>query len=446
MTTLPPSTLSSAAASAGGLSVQPAKASAAEAIGQGFDAFLKQVLDFAPENTAQATGSVSPEEADIIASVPASGLTKAAIDTATRAVEIAGTGNSLPPLNTEPNAGLSNEAKPAEIADGDALAMNILPEVSKTALTLAPAELPATSEDSLSADVPDQDRAPLVAEPTSTEQTAAVVALVAGTVLPAEPTAVSHAKADAQAVSGATTQRAVELPVAPSNGDMAREGKRDSEGRSNTAADQRAQLAVNLRAATQASDATNNVQQPTFVSAATTAALSSSAPEGVIAPVTVVAQSPTAPLAAPPSPASPLDIAAIVNRIVAAQHSASSDAAQVTLQHEDFGRISLNFARSAEGLDVEVQASDSEAQRAIAAAIAVDRPHLRFAENLPNTTQNIGHGPLTGGESDTAGTRGQRSDPNGQNARDDRTSPAGASNTSSSQSAPHTSHERGIFA
>lgn len=79
------------------------------------------------------------------------------------------------------------------------------------------------------------------------------------------------------------------------------------------------------------------------------------------------------------------DLSAMVDRIAAARDSAGSASATISVAHKELGNLSLTFEASGRALNVEVAAQDSDTQRALAAAIAADRPQLRGAETLANT-------------------------------------------------------------
>tara|TARA_B100000678_G_scaffold67490_1_gene55451 strand:- start:1990 stop:3354 length:1365 start_codon:yes stop_codon:yes gene_type:complete len=74
------------------------------------------------------------------------------------------------------------------------------------------------------------------------------------------------------------------------------------------------------------------------------------------------------------------DLAALVDRIAAARSSAGSASATIAVAHKELGNLSLTFEASGNTLDVEVAAQDSDTQRALAAAIATDRPHMRTVD------------------------------------------------------------------
>jgi len=135
------------------------------------------------------------------------------------------------------------------------------------------------------------------------------------------------------------------------------------------------------------------------------------------------AGAPAAPLSAPLAPgvsfgtasqpaASPQfpDLAAMVDRIVAARDSAGSASATIAVAHKELGNLSLTFETSGRMLDVEVAAQDSDTQRALAAAIAADRPQLRGADTLANT-QSQTHNQTQGQAQAQTGASAQGGDP-----------------------------------
>jgi len=74
------------------------------------------------------------------------------------------------------------------------------------------------------------------------------------------------------------------------------------------------------------------------------------------------------------------ELAALVDRIAAARSSAGSASATIAVAHKELGNLSLTFEATGNTLDVEVAAQDSDTQRALAAAIAADRPQLRTVD------------------------------------------------------------------
>ena len=93
------------------------------------------------------------------------------------------------------------------------------------------------------------------------------------------------------------------------------------------------------------------------------------------------------------------ELAAMVDRIAAARDSAGSASATIALAHKELGNLSLTFEATGRTLAVEVAAQDSDTQRALAAAIAADRPQLRAGEAQAQ--------PHAGGQGTGSGTADQ---------------------------------------
>lgn len=102
------------------------------------------------------------------------------------------------------------------------------------------------------------------------------------------------------------------------------------------------------------------------------------------------------------------DLAALVDRISAARDSTGSASATIAVAHKELGNLSLTFETTGRTLDVEVAAKDSDTQRALAAAIAADRPQLRVADGpaQPGAQQAQGNS-QAGGQGTGAGTAEQ---------------------------------------
>lgn len=80
-------------------------------------------------------------------------------------------------------------------------------------------------------------------------------------------------------------------------------------------------------------------------------------------------------VAAPNPNAVPVqDIAALVDRLVEARNAASQHSVHGSVAHSEFGRVSLRFDRSEAGLNVAMTSVDPDFNRAVQAALPVDRP------------------------------------------------------------------------
>jgi hypothetical protein len=73
-------------------------------------------------------------------------------------------------------------------------------------------------------------------------------------------------------------------------------------------------------------------------------------------------------------PAAPADLAAVLDRLVAAREAVLPAQASLQIRHADFGDVSVRFAQSSQGaLTVELAAADPELQRAVGAALSAER-------------------------------------------------------------------------
>ena len=77
----------------------------------------------------------------------------------------------------------------------------------------------------------------------------------------------------------------------------------------------------------------------------------------------------------------------VVDQIMAARQADLSKPAAIAVAHREFGQLTVTFDRTADGMNVEVAAQDGETQRALAAAMANERPVARHttALRLPPT-------------------------------------------------------------
>jgi hypothetical protein len=92
------------------------------------------------------------------------------------------------------------------------------------------------------------------------------------------------------------------------------------------------------------------------------------------APGTSDQSQPTQQAAAPASPSAPAptparhDFAAMIDRLFEAREMAGAPSVAMTLRHDDFGAVSLNFRNSDDGLAVTMASADPEFARAVNAA------------------------------------------------------------------------------
>ena len=95
-------------------------------------------------------------------------------------------------------------------------------------------------------------------------------------------------------------------------------------------------------------------------------ALASAAPEGDLL------STPQAAASAPSAPPAPTrhDFAAMIDRLIEARDMAGAQPIAMTLRHEDFGAVSLNFRTADDGLTVTMASPDPEFARAVGAAAA----------------------------------------------------------------------------
>ena len=114
------------------------------------------------------------------------------------------------------------------------------------------------------------------------------------------------------------------------------------------------------------------------------------------------------PQTAPPAPSAPSaparhDFAALVDRLIEARDLAGGQPIAMTLRHDDFGAVSLDFRTSGDGLSVTMASPDPEFARAVGAAAT------SAAANNPSDT------PRHGGEPAASSSR----QPGGSSAGDD---------------------------
>ena len=93
--------------------------------------------------------------------------------------------------------------------------------------------------------------------------------------------------------------------------------------------------------------------------------------------------------------------------------------ASIAVTHREFGALTVTFDHARNGLDVEIAAKDNDMQRALALAVAADRPTGRAGEppqqSLPQTSQTNFAASERG-----AGTAGQGANSSGTASSDGR--------------------------
>ncbi|MFM5930618.1 MAG: hypothetical protein ACKOPQ_06890 [Novosphingobium sp.] len=145
----------------------------------------------------------------------------------------------------------------------------------------------------------------------------------------------------------------------------------------------------------------------------------------------------------------PIDFAQLVDRLVAAREAATPGEVRVSLNHSDFGKVSLAFAPDASGLNVTLTSPNPEFARAVeAASPAVAMPATTDSANTSNLQSRSGDSSATSGHGQ-AQTQGQNQNqsgarqPSGETrAASPRANPSNSGETPGSQS----ERRRGIFA
>ena len=191
------------------------------------------------------------------------------------------------------------------------------------------------------------------------------------------------------------------------------------------AADARAAAAVQISVATRSEaapiDASSELAaagQPKPVRAAERASVGAPLPshQTLSAPPSSVQSdfaAPAQPVQVSSTPAqapSPVDITAALDRLVAARDALMPAEAALTIDHADFGEVSIRFEQSPGGrLSAELSAADPELQRAVTAAVATDRDFSAGPEGDGGRSMAMAsaRGSATGGEA----TSGERSQP-----------------------------------
>ncbi|MBU1756027.1 MAG: hypothetical protein KJ703_03395, partial [Alphaproteobacteria bacterium] len=111
---------------------------------------------------------------------------------------------------------------------------------------------------------------------------------------------------------------------------------------------------------------------------------------------------------APPAPLTSVEsIERLVERLSVAREFDMSKPASIAVTHREFGALTVTFDNGRSGLDVEIAAKDNDMQRALAQAVAADRPASRAGEPLQNAPQQPSQLATSSGSERGAGSAGQ---------------------------------------
>lgn len=123
--------------------------------------------------------------------------------------------------------------------------------------------------------------------------------------------------------------------------------------------------------------------EPASETAPTTAAPRTAQPFAMLSPV-LPAQAPLTLSAMPASAVQgPTDFAQIVDRLVAAREAVAPAEVRVTLDHVQFGKVSVGFTPDASGMSVTLAAADPEFARAVEAAAPFAPPTASETQPVP---------------------------------------------------------------
>lgn len=123
--------------------------------------------------------------------------------------------------------------------------------------------------------------------------------------------------------------------------------------------------------------------EPASETAPTTAAPRTAQPFAMLSPV-LPAQAPLTLSAMPASAVQgPTDFAQIVDRLVAAREAVAPAEVRVTLDHVQFGKVSVGFTPDASGMSVTLAAADPEFARAVEAAAPFAPPAASETQPVP---------------------------------------------------------------
>jgi hypothetical protein len=107
----------------------------------------------------------------------------------------------------------------------------------------------------------------------------------------------------------------------------------------------------------------------------------------------------------------------LVERLSVAREFDLTKSASIAVTHREFGALTVTFDNARSGLDVEIAAKDNDMQRALALAVAADRPAGRAGEPLQQSLAQTSQMPSTASERG-AGTAGQGANSAGANSSD----------------------------
>ena len=88
----------------------------------------------------------------------------------------------------------------------------------------------------------------------------------------------------------------------------------------------------------------------------------------------------------------------VVDQIMAARQADLSKPAAIAVAHREFGQLTVTFDRTADGMNVEIAAQDGEMQRALAAAMANERPVARQHDGASIAANTTNANAPAGGE------------------------------------------------
>ena len=111
------------------------------------------------------------------------------------------------------------------------------------------------------------------------------------------------------------------------------------------------------------------------------------------------------PVAAAPRPIAGdqfANVERVVEHLMAARQVDLTKSAAIAVAHREFGQLTVTFDQSAGGMNVEIAAQDGETQRALAAAMANERPSARQPEAFTQAAQ-AGNQPAANGERGAGG-------------------------------------------
>ncbi|MCV0383916.1 MAG: hypothetical protein K5799_10755 [Erythrobacter sp.] len=127
------------------------------------------------------------------------------------------------------------------------------------------------------------------------------------------------------------------------------------------------------------------------------------------------------------------DVERVVEHLMAARQTDLSKPAAIAVAHREFGALTVTFAHSGDGMNVEIAAETNESQRALAAAMAQDRGPVRAQDTAPQPATQLNQpAPHTqdrsasGSQNGTGFAQGQDSgQSHGDNSRSQNSDPRG---------------------